>query len=100
MEHLTKYIIEIPILCLKGKIKISNKSEIRCEQGSNLRGETPLDFESHALTSRPSQLRELCRKQYIHQYSGEPRPCVPDKAAKVTLNVALLCRAPAHNTHR
>ena len=28
----------------------------RCEQDSNLRGETPLDFESNALTSRPSQL--------------------------------------------
>ena len=27
----------------------------RCEQGSNLRGETPLDFESNALTTRPSQ---------------------------------------------
>ena len=30
----------------------------RCEQGSNLRGETPLDFKSNALTTRPSQL--LC----------------------------------------
>ena len=29
---------------------------VRCEQGLNLRGETPLDFESNALTSRPSQL--------------------------------------------
>ena len=28
----------------------------RCEQGSNLRGETPLDFKSNALTTRPSQL--------------------------------------------
>ena len=28
----------------------------RCEQGSNLHRETPLDFESNALTSRPSQL--------------------------------------------
>ena len=27
----------------------------RCEQGSNLRGETPLDFKSNALTTRPSQ---------------------------------------------
>ena len=27
----------------------------RCEQGLNLRGETPLDFESNALTTRPSQ---------------------------------------------
>ena len=31
------------------------KESLRCEQGSNLRGETPLDFESNALTSRPSQ---------------------------------------------
>lgn len=29
----------------------------RCEQGSNLRGETPLDFKSNALTTRPSQLK-------------------------------------------
>ncbi len=29
----------------------------RCEQGLNLRGETPLDFESNALTTRPSQLQ-------------------------------------------
>ena len=27
----------------------------RCEQGSNLRGKIPLDFESNALTTRPSQ---------------------------------------------
>ena len=27
----------------------------RCEQDSNLRGETPFDFESNALTTRPSQ---------------------------------------------
>ena len=31
------------------------KIESRCEQGSNLRGETPLDFKSNALTTRPSQ---------------------------------------------
>ena len=29
----------------------------RCEQDSNLRGETPLDFKSNALTTRPSQLQ-------------------------------------------
>ena len=36
----------------------SNKTRVshRCEQGSNLRGETPLDFKSNALTTRPSQL--------------------------------------------
>ncbi len=28
---------------------------IRCEQGSNLRGKIPLDFKSNALTTRPSQ---------------------------------------------
>ena len=28
----------------------------RCEQDSNLRGNIPLDFESNALTTRPSQL--------------------------------------------
>ena len=27
----------------------------RCEQGLNLRGKIPLDFESNALTTRPSQ---------------------------------------------
>ena len=31
---------------------------LRCEQDSNLRGNIPLDFESNALTTRPSQL--LC----------------------------------------
>ena len=30
--------------------------KFRCEQGSNLRGKTPLDFKSNALTTRPSQL--------------------------------------------
>ena len=32
------------------------KKNIRCEQGSNLRGQCPLDFKSNALTTRPSQL--------------------------------------------
>lgn len=37
------------------------KKFFRCEQGSNLRGETPLDFKSNALTTRPSQqLRKSC----------------------------------------
>ena len=31
----------------------------RCEQGSNLRGQCPLDFKSNALTTRPSQLPTL-----------------------------------------
>ena len=34
---------------------IKNVKKNRCEQGSNLRGETPLDFKSNALTTRPSQ---------------------------------------------
>ena len=34
---------------------LSAKRELRCEQDSNLRGDTPLDFESNALTTRPSQ---------------------------------------------
>ena len=33
-----------------------NKKVIRCRQDSNLRGETPLDFKSNALTTRPRQL--------------------------------------------
>ena len=33
-----------------------NDKYIRREQDSNLRGETPLDFKSNALTTRPSQL--------------------------------------------
>ena len=36
-----------------------SKIKKRCEQGSNLRGETPLDFKSNALTTRPSQHVEL-----------------------------------------
>ena len=32
-----------------------NDKYIRREQDSNLRGETPLDFKSNALTTRPSQ---------------------------------------------
>ena len=40
---------------IKGK-EIEKKAMVkfRSEQGSNLRGETPLDFESNALTTRPS----------------------------------------------
>ena len=32
---------------------------VRCRQDSNLRGETPLDFKSNALTTRPRQLSWL-----------------------------------------
>ena len=35
------------------------KKRFRSRQDSNLRGETPLDFESNALTTRPRLLRIL-----------------------------------------
>ena len=38
-------------------LKLSAQRKLRCEQDSNLRGDTPLDFESNALTTRPSQRR-------------------------------------------
>ena len=37
----------------------------RCLQDLNLRGETPLDFKSNALTTRPKQ---LCRFYFIYDY--------------------------------
>ena len=43
------------IILTDKKIYVGEKKK-RCEQGSNLRGETPLDFKSNALTTRPSQL--------------------------------------------
>ena len=43
------------------------KKNIRCEQGSNLRGKIPLDFESNALTTRPSQLQPSW-KPYTSSY--------------------------------
>ena len=42
---------KLPNMTLIGKKKVL----LRCEQDSNLRGETPLDFKSNALTTRPSQ---------------------------------------------
>ena len=39
----------------KKKTYFKRKRELRCEQGSNLCGNIPLDFESNALTTRPSQ---------------------------------------------
>ena len=42
-----RYLLEIG----EKKIKVNR---FRSEQGSNLRGETPLDFKSNALTTRPS----------------------------------------------
>ena len=38
----------------------------RCEQDSNLRGETPLDFKSNALTTRPSQPNYLPTGQSLY----------------------------------
>ena len=46
--------IIIIIISWKEKKQQQQKKK-RCEQGSNLRGETPLDFKSNALTTRPSQ---------------------------------------------
>ena len=40
-------------------VKLIVEKEFRGRQDSNLRGETPLDFESNALTTRP---RPLCEK--------------------------------------
>ena len=40
--------------------KEQKRLHARFEQGSNLRGKTPLDFKSNALTTRPSQLKALC----------------------------------------
>ena len=37
----------------------------RCEQESNLRVKIPLDFESNALTTRPSHLMQLSRVRYV-----------------------------------
>ena len=44
-------------ICIPCFRLLENKKEkLRCEQGSNLCGNIPLDFESNALTTRPSQL--------------------------------------------
>ena len=40
------------------KMLVQNKKLFRSRQGSNLRGETPLDFKSNALTTRPRLLTE------------------------------------------
>ena len=37
-------------------VSVFIEKSVRCEQGSNLRGNIPLDFKSNALTTRPSQL--------------------------------------------
>ena len=45
-----------PILCLSRFKTGSYVKKERCLQDLNLRGETPLDFKSNALTTRPKQL--------------------------------------------
>ena len=44
------------------------KGVLRCEQDSNLRGNIPLDFESNALTTRPSQLHNVTSEQSFTLY--------------------------------
>ena len=46
--------------------KKKKDSIIRCEQDSNLRTETVLDFKSNALTTRPSQLDQSRRGLRIY----------------------------------
>ena len=41
---------------LKATVSVCIEKILRSEQGSNLRGNIPLDFKSNALTTRPSQL--------------------------------------------
>ena len=48
-----------PILCLSRFKTGSYVKKERCLQDLNLRGETPLDFKSNALTTRPKQLANL-----------------------------------------
>ena len=55
---------KLPNMTLIGKKYISR----RCEQDSNLRGETPLDFKSNALTTRPSQQNVKENGQTSYQY--------------------------------
>ena len=47
------------------KIKLHRKrmkKEIRNRQGSNLRGQSPLDFKSNALTTRPRLLLNIWQR--------------------------------------
>ena len=75
MTRITSWISLIcssPASSLHGNWKDMEKKKEekeRCEQDSNLRGETPLDFKSNALTTRPSQLTWLNRA-IISIYSG------------------------------
>ena len=47
------------------KLVLCNTKRSRCEQESNLRVKIPLDFESNALTTRPSHLMQLSRVRYV-----------------------------------
>ena len=47
------------------KLVLLNTKRSRCEQNSNLRGKIPLDFESNALTARPSQLVQISWVRYV-----------------------------------
>ena len=65
------------VTCLSNK-KIDWKycKKVRCRQDLNLRGETPLDFKSNALTTRPQQLenrRYLLFYKVLQQLSGHFR---------------------------
>ena len=48
------------VSCLSMRATWTWKAAYRCWQGLNLRGETPMDFKSIALTTRPQQHEEDC----------------------------------------
>ena len=53
---MNEYIVCIEKYAIFNEQNAGLTKSIRCEQDSNLRGNIPLDFESNALTTRPSQL--------------------------------------------
>ena len=55
----------IPSIVQSREQKKRKGKKNRCEQDSNLRGKIPLDFESNALTTRPSQRWQPLRITYI-----------------------------------
>ena len=65
------------LLCKKKYKKYS-----RCEQDSNLRGETPLDFKSNALTTRPSQLllQRVIARTLMTEYHAANEPDLSNTA--------------------
>ena len=58
------------------KILKKKKREARTEQDSNLRGQSPLDFESNALTTRPSvqTVKEAMVITVLFHYSVQINP--------------------------